>query len=148
MNRLKAFFCVKVHFIPLKHISTFEFLLLVLIIACISVIKSSAQENDKIDHIVYLFGNTSTKEINKLNLEGLKKHLSSENHPFSVIHLGDILKPGNKEDQLSELDQFLNLVRDKSNGDIYFIPGDKDWNNSRFLYFNSNEIQKVISKKH
>ncbi|MBE9510247.1 MAG: metallophosphoesterase, partial [Bacteroidetes bacterium] len=130
MNRPNNFCCVIVHSISLKHITTFKFILLVLIITCISVIKSSAQENDKIDHIVYLFGNTSTKEIRKLNLEGLKKHLSSENHPFSVIHLGDILKPGNTENQLLELDQFLNLVRDKPNGDIYFIPGDKDWNNS------------------
>ena len=104
--------------------------LFLIISASISVNYCIAQENESIDHVVYLIGNTATREINMSHLAGLSGHLLTENNPFSIIHLGDILQPGNLDDSYAGLDNFLNLATGNQNGQIYFTPGDIDWDNS------------------
>ena len=89
-----------------------------------------AQENDQIDHVVYLLGNTSTKAINKSNLASLRAHLLTEDYPFTLLHLGDIIKPGQPEIWNENLDLLFNLTESIANGQSIFTPGDKDWNNS------------------
>ena len=98
--------------------------------AFITVNYCIAQENESIDHVVYLIGNTATREINISHLAGLKGHLFTENNPFSIIHLGDILQPGNLDDSYAGLDNFLDLAKSSENGQIFFTPGDIDWDNS------------------
>ena len=105
-------------------------LLLSFKITIIIASQVSAQNYNKIDHVVYLIGNTATRELNESNLTIFKNWLSKELNQFSIIHLGDIIKPGNKEFKNSELELFLSLTEDRDNGKIYFIPGDKDWDNS------------------
>jgi len=104
--------------------------LLLTICALISANYFFAQENDSIDQIVYLIGNTATRDINISHLSGLKAHLSTEKNPFSLVHLGDILKPGQLENPIAGIDHFFDLVAGCKNGQLYFTPGDKDWNNS------------------
>ena len=99
------------------------------LIISLSVANSYARENDGIDHVVYLVGNTATRELDSTNLLLFSEYVSLETHPFSIIHLGDILKPDNGKNSVHELDYYLDLVKER-NGMMYFIPGDKDWNNS------------------
>jgi len=89
-----------------------------------------AQHTGKIDHVVYLIGNTATKEINDQNLKVFKDFLSREEEPFTVIHLGDILKPGDIESNLADLDKLIDVTGNSRNGNMVFIAGDKDWDNS------------------
>ncbi|MFC2115779.1 hypothetical protein ACFLTU_04850 [Bacteroidota bacterium] len=105
-------------------------LLILAISASISANYCLSQNSESIDQVVYLIGNTSTREINVSHLSQLKKHLSTEENPFSLIHLGDILRQGQPEDSYGGLDNFFNLVNGKEKGQIFFTPGDKDWNNS------------------
>jgi hypothetical protein len=84
---------------------------------------------------VFLIGNTATKPISAENYTLLKQELDRQTTPFSLIHLGDIALnkgwPQNpSQDQMLRVNQLLDLVKENPKGRIYFIPGDKDWNNS------------------
>ena len=41
-----------------------------------------------------------------------------------------ILQPGNLEDSYEDLDNFFNLANSNENSQIFFTPGDLDWDNS------------------
>ncbi|GAB2969338.1 metallophosphoesterase [Hymenobacter coalescens] len=88
-------------------------------------------------HHVYLLGNTAGP-VPEARLQALRRTLEQETTPFTVVHLGDIV--GNeglsdKQDTTragleTRANALLALVRGLPNGRIYFVPGDKDWNNS------------------
>lgn len=102
------------------------------LIICISISLNFciARDNENIDHVVYLIGNTATRDINKSHFSWLKVHLQSEKNSFLLIHLGDILQQGQLNDPSGEIDYFFDLIEGCSKGRILFTPGDKDWNNS------------------
>ncbi len=104
--------------------------LLLTICALFSANYCIAQENESIDQVVYLIGNTSTRELNISHLSGLKEHLLTEESPFTVIHLGDILQQGRPDGSAAGIEHFFDLVADNKNAQLVFTPGDKDWNNS------------------
>ncbi len=56
----------------------------------ISVNYCIAQGTESIDQVIYLTGNTATREKNNFHFSGLREYLLSEENPFSIIHLGDI----------------------------------------------------------
>jgi hypothetical protein len=103
--------------------------LFILFILSITPVKSFMQDNDSIDYVVYLIGNTATKELDLKSLDLFSKQTAIEKHPFAIIHLGDILKPGSLESSVHELNYFFN-EEIGSMADIYFIPGDKEWDNA------------------
>ncbi|WP_400191244.1 hypothetical protein [Hymenobacter sp. B81] len=88
-------------------------------------------------HRVYLLGNTAGA-LPAHRLRALRLTLERETGPFTVVHLGDIV--GNeglteKADTSSaalraRADALVALVKGLPRGRIYFVPGDKDWNNS------------------
>lgn len=59
----------------------------------ISVEVCLAQENEGIDQVLYLIGNTATREINEAHLSLLQEQILKEKNPFTLLYLGDI-KPG------------------------------------------------------
>jgi len=89
-----------------------------------------AQENNGITQVVYLIGNTATSDIHEAQLATLQEHLLTEKYPFTLLHLGDIIKPGDPDKRTAELDLLFGLVEGSENGQLIFTPGDKDWNNS------------------
>ena len=89
-----------------------------------------AQDNEGIDQVVYLIGNTSTSAINEAQLASLQEQLSLEKNPFTLLHLGDIISPGQADNWESELDHIFSLVEGRENSQVIFTPGDKDWDNS------------------
>jgi len=89
-----------------------------------------AQENESIDQVIYLIGNTATRKIDESRLTALHKHLLTEKNPFTLLHLGDIINPEQVDNSEADVQLLLNLVENHKNGQIYFTPGDKDWANS------------------
>lgn len=106
------------------------FSLTFLITSLISSQCCLAQDNESVDQVVYLIGNTATSEINEAQLAALQKQLVTEESPFVLLHLGDIIQPGKPENWTRELDLLFKLVKGRENGQILFTPGDKDWDNS------------------
>ena len=86
------------------------FIQALLIIFLISSECCLAQNGDRVDHVVYMIGNTATSEMNEAQLASLQKHLLTEEGPFTLLHLGDIVKPGSPDNWKSELDQIFKLV--------------------------------------
>ncbi|GAA3997215.1 metallophosphoesterase [Hymenobacter fastidiosus] len=65
----------------------------------------------------------------------LRQQLEQHRGPFTVVHLGDIaantgLQKEPEASTTARIDQLLGLVQGLPNGRIYFLPGDKDWDNS------------------
>ena len=89
-----------------------------------------AQDKEDIDHVVYLIGNTAGSVINESNLVDLQEQLLTENSPFTVLHLGDIVNPEQVNSWTTELDLLFSLTEGRNKGQLIFTPGDKDWNNS------------------
>lgn len=89
-------------------------------------------------HTVYLLGNTATTELPASRLQILRRALEQTSGTFTVVHLGDIVSSnglGNKKDsartgETERIDALLALVQGLPKGRIYFVPGDKDWDNS------------------
>jgi hypothetical protein len=83
---------------------------------------------------VYLIGNTATSAIPESHLLAFKREIQAQQHPFTIIHLGDILANEGLEDEndpaTRRLSQLLELPAGKPQGRMYFVPGDKDWDNS------------------
>ena len=69
-----------------------------------------AQDNKDITQVVYLIGNTATSDIREAQLASLQQHLLTEKHPFALVHLGDIIKPGDPDKQANELDHLFGLI--------------------------------------
>lgn len=89
-----------------------------------------AQENEGIDHAVYLIGNTAGSEINEARMASLQEQLLKEKYPFTLLHLGDIIDPGQPGNWEHALDLIFNLVEGREHSQLIFTPGDKDWDNS------------------
>ncbi|HSI91717.1 MAG TPA: hypothetical protein VK927_11410, partial [Adhaeribacter sp.] len=84
---------------------------------------------------VYLIGNSANQPVPEQNYRLLKQDLDQLTSPFTIVHLGDIVAekgwPENPtEAQKLKLQQLLDLVKDKPNGKLIFVPGDRDWANS------------------
>ena len=60
-----------------------------------------AQDNSGIAQVVYLIGNTATSKINEAQLATLQGQLLTEKNSFTILHLGDIIKPGEPENRAS-----------------------------------------------
>ena len=105
-------------------------LLLLAIAISVSADICFAQENETIDQVVYLIGNTATREINESHLASLQAHLQREENSFTILHLGDITTPGQTDLWDHELDLLFNLAGEQKHGQVIFTPGDMDWDNS------------------
>ena len=90
-------------------------------------------------HTVYLVGNTAQAAAPTARLRQLRRVLEAQAGPFTVVHLGDLV--GNtglsaKADTAlaqaarARADELIALVKGLPLGNIYFLPGDKDWANS------------------
>jgi len=94
------------------------------------------QEGIGIDQVVYLIGNTARGTLDEASLASLQEQLRSEDSPYTVIHLGDIVNPGHivnpgmADLETNGLDRLLALLKEKADAQLYFTPGDMDWNNS------------------
>ncbi|GAA4387995.1 hypothetical protein [Hymenobacter koreensis] len=96
-----------------------------------------AQTTSSPAHRVYLLGNTAGP-VPETRLRILRQTLEKETEPFTVVHLGDIVGneglSGKKDTTRAALELRANalvaLVKGLPNGRIYFVPGDKDWDNS------------------
>jgi hypothetical protein len=106
------------------------FILVILISFFISFNPCLAQENEGIDQVVYLIGNTATSAINESHLASLKEQLTTEESSFTLLHLGDIVNPEQADNWTHELDLLFKLTEGRENSQIIFTPGDKDWSNS------------------
>ena len=109
-------------------------------LACLALAASplSAQTTPPA-HTVFLLGNTAQGALPTARLQQLRQVLAQQQHPFTVVHLGDIV--GNEglaasqdtalsQPEKSRADALIGLVRGLPLGKIYFVPGDKDWANS------------------
>ncbi|GAA3927584.1 hypothetical protein [Hymenobacter algoricola] len=89
-------------------------------------------------HAVYLLGNTAGKDLPQTHLRALRQQLEQQQGAFTVVHLGDIVgnaglgsrKDSTQSGQTERADALIALVQGLPNGRIYFLPGDKDWDNS------------------
>ncbi len=89
-----------------------------------------AQENEGIDQVVYLIGNTATRDINETHLTLLQEQLLKEENPFTILHLGDIVRQGQPDNWENGLNLIFDLAKDQEHAQVLFTPGDKDWDNS------------------
>ncbi|PSR54815.1 hypothetical protein AHMF7605_15545 [Adhaeribacter arboris] len=92
-----------------------------------------AQAPDSIAQVVYLLGNTATTIIAPNHLRAFQQALQAEHHPFTIVHLGDIAANRGMGKRVNlganrKIDQLLQLT--KTRGNLYLVPGDKDWDNS------------------
>ena len=97
------------------------FSLSVLITSIISSDGCLAQIDERVDQVVYLIGNTATREINEAQLANLQEQLLTEKSPYTLLHLGDIIHPDKPENWPQELDLLFNLMRDRENGQIISV---------------------------
>ncbi len=90
-------------------------------------------------HTVFLLGNTAPGDLSPTRLQAFRRTLAQQTGPFTVVHLGDMV--GNhglasKKDTAdfarakARADALIGLVKGLPLGKIYFLPGDKDWDNS------------------
>ncbi len=103
---------------------------LAVLVAC-SLSNTYSQEDDQIAQVVYLIGNTATTGMHKGQLTALVEQIQNENHPFTLVHLGDIAYSRDMEKQVAELDPLFGLPESSDMGSLVFTPGDIDWNNSQ-----------------
>ncbi|SET50144.1 BamA/TamA family outer membrane protein [Hymenobacter actinosclerus] len=97
-----------------------------------------AQNSPGPAHTVYLLGNTAGAELPARHLQALRRTLEGQTGPFTVVHLGDVVAAeglGGKQDssrtgQTERIDALIALVKGLPNGKLFFVPGDKDWDNS------------------
>jgi hypothetical protein len=121
---------------------------LIALILALSVHICIGQNRGNIEQVVYLIGNTATREINDLNFTSLHKHLEKENNPFTILHLGDIIPQENTEDWDQAMDPFFDLTEGLEHGRVLFTQGDKDWDNSgRNGLKNLRKLEKTVEKR-
>lgn len=107
----------------------------ILFLYCLLFSSSTLGQNpDAVLHQVYVIGNTAAAAIPEANLTAFQQELASQKYPFTVIHLGDIIANQglSKKNKVAtdKLDLLLQMVNTNSRGSLYFVPGDKDWDNS------------------
>jgi len=100
-----------------------------------SILVVNAQTADSVLQVVYLIGNTATAPIPEAHLAAFQREIKAQTLPFTIVHLGDIVanegfSPKTDAVHTQQLDQLLQLTQNKPQGNIYFVPGDKDWDNS------------------
>jgi len=95
---------------------------------------ASAQVNDSVMQVIYLLGNTATAPIPEAHLHAFQQELQKQTNPFTIIHLGDILDNkglgSKKKLNPDKQDLLLQMANTNPKGNMYFVPGDKDWDNS------------------
>ncbi len=95
-----------------------------------------AQVADTSGQVVYLIGNTASPGFREEMLAGLREQIRSEKTPFSLVHLGDLVAPGEKgqkgdpDEAQARLGSLLTLTGDREDARLVFTPGDMDWDNS------------------
>ena len=95
----------------------------------------------RIEHSIFLIGDTGypdhENQHNNYTLRAINTEIERLDHPSSLIYLGDNIcpkglpvEPGKERNfAISILDAQLEVVRDYP-GNVFFIPGNYDWNNS------------------
>ncbi|MBC6609420.1 hypothetical protein H8B15_00710 [Hymenobacter sp. BT507] len=115
-----------------------------------------AQSSALPTHTVYLLGNTATAKLPTSHLQTLRRTLEQTPGTFTVVHLGDVVSNnglGSKKDSMragetERVDALIGLVKDLPKGRIYFVPGDKDWDNSgRDGLKRVRRLEKYIEKQ-
>lgn len=90
--------------------------------------------SDSVLQVVYLLGNTATAPVPEAHLAAFQQELGRQKQPFTIVHLGDIVanKGLGKNEKIStdKLDLLLQMANNNPLGRMYFVPGDKDWDNS------------------
>jgi hypothetical protein len=123
--------------------------LLILFILITGTLQAQPADNSStrsLSHSVFLLGNTTqlpTDEARAALNEMLKQNTGS----YTVLHLGDIT-PSRKDsvNTRSNIDWLLDLGRKAPDEKVYFVPGDKDWDNSkRDGWNNVKQLEKEIS---
>lgn len=94
-----------------------------------------AQPQPEIQHSFYLLGNTAGIDPNSAVLRHLETAINAEEHLFSVLYLGDIVSPEGLSETVSDVEQgrlrrLMHIANGNDRGNVYFLPGDRDWNNS------------------
>ena len=89
-----------------------------------------AQDEESIDQVIYLIGNTATSKIKSEHLSDLQELFLREKNPFTLIHLGDILNPSDTAGSITGIDPVMDFVQGRVNAKAIFTAGDMDWNNS------------------
>ncbi len=89
-----------------------------------------AQEGDATGQVVYLIGNTATRSFSEAQLAGLQALLRSEKNPFALVHLGDMVNPGEADPGDAGLDPLFSLLNDRDDARLILTPGEMDWDNS------------------
>ncbi len=85
--------------------------------------KISSPDDSLISHSVYLMGNIDLRKDSTKTLHLLQSSLEDANKASSsLVILGDI-----RTEKTASLKPFLNDLNQKFNGEIFFLPGDKDW---------------------
>lgn len=100
-----------------------------------AVLSGQAQTSDSVAQVVYLLGNTATAPLPEAHWQAFQQQLQSEQSPYTIVHLGDIVANTGWEKQptaaaTAKLNQLLSLADKGTKGKLYLIPGDKDWDNS------------------
>lgn len=93
-----------------------------------------AQPPDSISQVIYLLGNTAINTIPEAHLEAFRQELRAQQNPFTIVHLGDIasnrgLDKNPEAATTRKLNKLLQLTAN-TKGNMLFVPGDKDWDNS------------------
>lgn len=96
-----------------------------------SYLVSYGQDKEGVSQVVYLIGNTATPGMQDSQMAALREHIRNEEHPYALIHLGDIVYDGKQQSQEEEIGQYFDLIEGHSMGRLLFTPGDMDWNNSQ-----------------
>ena len=103
--------------------------------------KKPVPEDSLLMHSVYLFGNLDLEEnASKATeiLEVVNSAIDSSNQGSnSLVILGDLLK---RHKNHSSIDPFINNLAQEFEGNIFFLPGDKDWD-----YGSATGKEKVIA---
>ena len=97
-----------------------------------------AQESNDEKHQVFLIGNTGNFDPNDPHIQLLRSKLNTSDKHSSLIFLGDLVAPAgmpgvdHKKRSLAEkqIKEQL-LLGDSFKGDMYVIPGDRDWDKGR-----------------
>lgn len=96
----------------------------------LSAIRCVAQENESIEMVVYLLGNTTACGPGDASLAILRNQLLAEEHPYAILHLGDMIPQESLNPPGEASGQLRQLLEGQENGHLYITPGDQDWDNA------------------
>ncbi|CAM4186812.1 BamA/TamA family outer membrane protein [Zobellia nedashkovskayae] len=105
-------------------------------------------QSTKVEHRVYLLGNTTDIELESPFYDSLSELLSTT-EPFTVILNGDLMDSGKTKEPTTQdslkIDKLLRNIAQHENGKVVIIPGDRDWANSGKKGLSSvNKLEKLV----